>query len=541
MLVPGAKTTALTQAIGGLGGIGKTQVAVEYAHRYASSYEAVLWLQADSWETLTSACLQLATEVLGLPEQQEAEKQVEEVKRWLQKHRGWLLILDNVEKLQEILSAFLPSKHQGSVLITTRMRDVGTLARSEMLPLFSDDEGVLFLLRRAGLLAQRASLKDAIPADVLLARNLCTLMDRLPLALDQAGAYIAENGCSLQRYIDLYQQSRSKLLDRRRGTDHINVGDHPDSVLMTFWLSWEQLQERNALAGNALQFCAFLAPDQIPEQLVQVGIMMSEAENTQEELEMEEALGLLYRYSLVERTEQTLSLHRLVQEVTQDVLSEEERQQWMERAVLIVNAVFPSGEHGTWPLCEFLLPHARACTKWIEALKQKQPEGARLLSATGRYLYERAQYGEAKLLLKRALQIREKQLGADHPDTATSLNNLAFLYQSQGKYAEAEPLYVRALQIREEQLGADHPDTAGSLNNLAGLYYQQGRYEEAELLCQQAVQVALASLGMEHPQTQQLLMNHLTLLSHIHTNGDVEALIQLLAQGEQDDGEIVQG
>jgi len=141
----------------------------------------------------------------------------------------------------------------------------------------------------------------------------------------------------------------------------------------------------------------------------------------------------------------------------------------------------------------------------------------------------------------RALQICEKQLGADHPQTAGSLNNLADLYRSQGKYAEAEPLYVRALQIREEQLGADHPDTAGSLNNLAGLYYQQGRYEEAELLCQQAVQVALASLGMEHPQTQQLLMNHLTLLSHIHTNGDVEALIQLLAQGEQDDGEIVQG
>src|SRR5262249_39052252 len=127
-LVPGGRTTALTQAISGLGGIGKTRVAVEYAHRYSQYYEAILWLQADSWEILTASCLHLATEILGLPEQQEAQRQVEAVKRWLQTHHGWLLILDNVENPQQILPSFLPSKHQGSVLITTRMRHVGVLA-----------------------------------------------------------------------------------------------------------------------------------------------------------------------------------------------------------------------------------------------------------------------------------------------------------------------------------------------------------------------------------------------------------------------------
>src|SRR5262249_403052 len=131
------KATALTQAIGGLGGIGKTQVAVEYAYRYAHYYEAVLWLPADSWEILTAACLQLAVKELGLPEQQEAERQIEEVKRWLQNHRRWLLILDNVENPQEILSKFLPTNHHGSVLITTRMREVGPLAQSEHLPVLS--------------------------------------------------------------------------------------------------------------------------------------------------------------------------------------------------------------------------------------------------------------------------------------------------------------------------------------------------------------------------------------------------------------------
>ena len=501
-LVPGGTTTALTQAIGGLGGIGKTQVAVEYAHRYASFYEAVLWLPADSWETLTAACLHLATEVLGLPEQQEAEKQVEEVKRWLQKRRGWLLILDNVEKPQEILSAFVPSKHQGSVLITTRMREAGPQAQSEILPILSRYEGVLFLLRRARRIKQQASIREASRQDILLTKALYQLMDGLPLALDQAGAYMAENGCSLQRYIDLYQQFRPKLLDRRE-----EAADHPASVRKTFRLSWEQIVVHSALAGRALQFCAFLAPDQIPEQLVRAGIADAETEETRDALEMDEALGLLHRYSLVERAEQTLSLHRLVQEVMQEVLSEEERQQWMKQAVLVVNAVFPSGEHGTWPLCEFLLPHALICARWVPVLKQKNLEGARLLGVTGRYLYERAQYGEAEPFLQQALSISARQLGAEHPDTATSLNNLAGLYQSQGKYSEAEPLYVRALQIRERQLGAEHPQTARSLNNLAFLYESQGKYSEAEPLYVRALQISERQLGAEHPDTATSLNN----------------------------------
>ncbi len=213
-LVSGEKTTALPQAISGLGGIGKTQVAIEYAHRYGDQYEAVLWIQADSLEVATAACLQLATQVLGLPEQQEAEQQITQVKRWLQKHHDWLLIFDNVEDPQAILSTFVPSKHQGSVLITTRRRDAEALAQNEMLPLLAEDDAVLFLLRRARRIARKASATEANSDDTALAKDLCQLLDRLPLALDQAGAYIAENGGSLQRYIDRYRQFRPRLLAR---------------------------------------------------------------------------------------------------------------------------------------------------------------------------------------------------------------------------------------------------------------------------------------------------------------------------------------
>ncbi len=326
--------------------------------------------------------------------------------------------------------------------MTTRRRDVEALAQSEIIPVFSRYEGVLFLLRRIGKIKPKAHLRATTREAILFAKNLYTLLGGLPLALDQAGAYIAENGHSLQGYIDLYQQYRLQLLDRRgETTGHPEIRDHPDSVLVTFWLSWEQIQACNPLAGRVLQFCAFLAPDQIPEEFVWYGLTQVKDESQKNTFDMEGALGLLYRYSLIERTHQALSLHRLVQEVMQEILSEEERQQWMVRAVLVVNARFPSGEHDTWPLCEFLLPHALMCATWILVLRQKEAVGVRLLEVTGRYLYERGLYREAEPLLRWALFIQEQQLGVSHPHTMISLNNLALLYHVQGRYEEAEPLF----------------------------------------------------------------------------------------------------
>ncbi|HLG63831.1 MAG TPA: FxSxx-COOH system tetratricopeptide repeat protein [Ktedonosporobacter sp.] len=494
MLVPGAKVTALTQAISGLGGIGKTQVAVEYAHRYADAYKAVLWAQADSSELLTTEYLALAT-VLGLPEQQEAAKQVEAVKHWLQTHREWLLILDNVEEPRAILPTFLPSKHEGSVLITTRRRDVSALAHSEVLPVFGEAEGVLFLLRRAGRIAQEARITDAAASDYHRAKDLCELLGWLPLALDQAGAYIAENGVSFERYLELYRQSQQKLLDRR------GDADHPDSVFMTFWLSWDAIQQRNKLAGTILQFCAFLAPDQIPESLVQQAMAHTETTDPPEPIVIDEALGLLYRYSLIERANETLSLHRLIQDVIRALLSEEERQQWMERAVLEVNAIFPDGAYETWPQCEFLLPHALTCAEWVKGLRRAWWEGGRLCNNAGRYLCERGLYEAAESLLQQALSIAEQQLGPTHPNAAASLSNLAEFYKAQGKYEQAEPLLQRALSIRVQQLGSTHPETAISLNNLAGVYYARSKYEQAEPLYQRALSIAEQQLGPAHPQT----------------------------------------
>jgi transcriptional regulator with XRE-family HTH domain len=261
LLIPGS-TTALTQAISGLGGIGKTHTAVEYAYRFHREYEAVLWLQADSWETLVSACIQLADE-LALPEQKESDQVVAEVQRWLRKHRFWLLILDNVEHPQEILSKFVPTQHQGSVLMTTRVHDVEPLAQTQVLSTMSEQEGTLFLLRRTRAIAAQAGLEQAHEAQREDAQQIWQLMDGLPLALDQAGAYILETGCAVRAYQEQYSRRCAELL-QRRGKRFVG---HELSVAATFSLALERVEKINPMAADILRACSLLHGEAIAEEI----------------------------------------------------------------------------------------------------------------------------------------------------------------------------------------------------------------------------------------------------------------------------------
>ena len=269
-----------------------------------------------------------------------------------------------------------------------------------------------------------------------------------------------------------------------------------------------------------LRICAFLAPDSIPETIFiqgasHLGPHLAVLET--DETVLDEAREALLAYSLVKRdaTNQTLSVHRLVQAVLKDQMEEERKREWAERTVLGVSHTFPDVQHQTWPQCEQLLPHTFVCSELIEQYQLSSTEAAYLLNQTGFYLEERARYQEAEPLHKRALAICEQQLGAMHPSTAMSLNNLALLYQDQGKYAEAEPLYERALTIHEQQLGAMHPATAMSLNNLAELYRVQGKYTEAEPLFERAIHILEQTLGHDHPSTKIVQANYATLLEEM--------------------------
>ncbi len=523
------QTAALSQpqAINGLGGIGKTQLAIEYAYRYRQEYQMVLWAHADTTEALNASYIEIA-KVLQLP-QKDAQKQeviVQAVKAWLRTSQGCLMIFDNADELR-IIQAFLPNSFLGHLVFTTRAQAPGKLAQRFEVDTMGTETGALLLLRRAGLVAANASLDAALPSDLTLASAITKELGGLPLALDQAGAYIEETACGLAGYQRLYQTQRTELLRSRGGF----ADDHPESVATTWSLSFAQVEQLNPAAADLLRLCAFLAPDAIPEELLtegaqELGEMLAPV--AADAYLLNQAITALRAYSLLTRDPQaqTLTVHRLVQAVLRDSMPAEIQQQWMQRAVHAVEAAYPGSDFANWLTLERLLPHAFVCATWIEQAWIETFEAAHLLNNVGFYLKQRGRYVEAEPLYQRALTIFEQQLGLEHPNTATSLNNLAILYVDQGKYAEAEPLYQRALIIREQQLGPEHPNTAISLGDLASLYRSQGKYAEAEPLYQRALAIHEQQLGPEHPHTATSLNNLATLYVDQGKYAEAEPLYQ---------------
>ncbi len=464
------------QAISGLGGIGKTQIAIEYAYRYHQEYEAVLWARAESLESLISSYNAIAT-LLNLPEREASEQDItiQAVKKWLQTHRKWLLILDNADELM-LLPDFLPPDLGGHLLLTTRASAIGRLARRLEVETLLPKQGALFLLRRAGLLAPDATLEQASPQERDLALQICQELGGLPLALDQAGAYLEETGIDLISYWQIYQQCRSRLLQQRGGL----ASNHPQSVATTWSLSFQHVEEKNEAAADLLRLCAFLAPDAIPENIITKGasyLGLRLKSVVADPFLLSQAIEALRAYSLIRRDSRTksLSVHRLVQAVLLDSMEVNDQKLWKQRVVRAIDVSSPNVQDvAQWEACEQWLPHAQVCATWIEQEDMMLPEAAHLLNVAGYYLGDRARYKEAEPLYWYALSISERQLGPEHPNTALSLNNLALLYQHQGKYAETEPLYNRALTICEQQLGTEHPNTLAVRRNYNSLLQLMG-------------------------------------------------------------------
>jgi len=489
LLIPG-RARAVTQAISGPGGIGKTQTAAEYAYRYRQYYDTVLWLQAASWEDLALSCFQLANQ-LGLPEQQEMDEVVAKVQDWLRKHRDWLLILENVENPQEVLPKIVPTDHRGSVLVSTRIHDIELLAQTQELAPMSEEEAILFLLRRTKTIAANAGLEHIGNEQYHEARQICLLMDGLPLALDQAGAYILETGCSLARYLDLYRQSHKQCL-ARRGKYAI---DHAASVYATFALIFRRIRRTNIVAAELLYLLAFLSPDDIPEDLItQAAPHLGYATRLAlhfDPFALDTARSLLLSFSLLSRhpSEDAFHMHRLVQVVLKDWLVRRHLQ-YREFAVRVVNKVFPEKvEIQDWPTCRRYLPHALVCRDHVEQEWLVLFDAAELFQRAGLYCSIQALYRDAQRFFEQALRIVMEIFGQDSPRKAPLLHNLGVLAITDGRIDESQYFFEQALTLLE-----DYPHVPGFddarhrvLHNIAMVYYEQGKEEEAEQLLQQLI------------------------------------------------------
>jgi len=239
------KAAALT-AIHGLGGVGKTQLASEYAYRHAADYQLVWWIRSEEPATLSSDYALLA-EALDLPQKQEREQPVivAAVRGWLNHNSGWLVIFDNARHAQDVRE-YLPQNRAGHVLITSRDPNWGSVAKPFEVEVLSREDSVKFLLERTG------------QNDESAARKLAEELGDLPLALEQAGAYVETNGKPLAEYLSLFQKRRAELL--RRG----QPAGYPDTVATTWEISFREVEQQSPAAAGLLNLCAFLAPDDIP-------------------------------------------------------------------------------------------------------------------------------------------------------------------------------------------------------------------------------------------------------------------------------------
>ncbi len=483
-------------ALSGLPGVGKTQTAREYAHRHRGEYDKVLWVTADSEESLGLGFASLARE-LDLPEKDEKDQSVavDAAKHWLATNEGWLLILDNADDLV-MARPFVPSGGKGHTLLTTRASATGAIAGRVEVSKMGPEEGALFLLRRAKVISRDAELNAAPQAEREAAEKLCGEVGGLPLALDQAGAFVEENQIALEEYLDLYRAEGRKLRAERG-----ELAKEHDSVAVTFSLAFQKVAGESPAGADLMRLCAFLAPDAIPEEVITEGAsgLMGPDAGALGFLEAVKAAG---RYSLIERHggSKTLEVHRLVQDVVRDGMDEETRREWAERAVSAVSGVFPNAaDFETWLRCERLLAHARSVVGLIDEYGFESDAAAGHTVRTGFYLMERAQYDEAQQLYTRSLTICESLYGPESAEVAIRANNIGQILQAQGDLAGALEYTKRALAIDEKVYGPEHPRVAIRANNIGQILKAQGDLAGALEYTKRALAIGEKVHGPEHP------------------------------------------
>jgi tetratricopeptide (TPR) repeat protein/transcriptional regulator with XRE-family HTH domain len=465
-------------AVHGLGGVGKTQLVARYLSMRRADYpDGLFWLRADHETSLVGDLAGLAWR-LGLPEREEPdlERQIEAVLRWLREHERWLAVLDNVEPtVTDAMGRWLPSGLPGHVVLTSRT------------PMWSDRLrlGPLGLETATRFLLDRTGQYDGEAAGAV-----AEMVGLLPLALEQAAAYVELSGRDLASYGELLRTRLVELMREGRPEGY------PRPVATTWQLSFERIEEERPSATGLLRLCAFLAPSDIPISIVRAAageLPEGLREALSDDIELDRTIAALRRYSLVDRQGDELRVHRLVQTVVRESLAVAERRRWLAAAIRLLRAAHPGDAHNpaTWQLSARLLAHVQV----VEQLAPDEVEPAALawlLDRAGAYLCARADYARASHLVERGLAIRERTLGVEHPDTAESMSTLAVLRWNQGELAAARSGYERAMAVRERVLGPRHLLTADSINNLAVLLMDQGELAEARRLHERALDIRTA-------------------------------------------------
>lgn len=504
--------------IHGLGGTGKTQLALELAYRLRGiqPYCSVFWVPALDIATFENAYRAIAKQLLLRRADDENVNIRQLVKDALSQETSgpWLMIIDNADDLSLLygeanLFDYLPFNRKGSILVTTRNREVAVrldVLEEHKLRLGSmKDDEALSLLRRDLGKGQTSDLKST--------RKLLEFLENLPLAVRQASAYMRKTGLTTTKYLQYCQSGDSNLI-RLLNTDFEDRGRYKNSnnpVITTWLISFEHIIREHPLAEVYLRFFSLFSERNIPRSLLP----------DNDGLDTEEAIGALEAFALISKhTDSTFfDIHRLVRLAVQNWLRV--KGQW-DTTVLEVTQrlaeVYPFPEHATREVWTGYLPHVHTALNYRREFDNERTL-SELLFKTAESDQIVGQYHTAEQLHREAFQTRQRVLGQRHPDTLVSMDYLACVLCTQGKLKEAHELHDTAMVMTEAVLGHDHVQTLRTQNNLGITFQRLGLYRQAEKMHRDNVSRMEVILSDKHPST---LLGMKNLAYTLRKSGDYE-------------------
>ncbi|MFJ6843014.1 FxSxx-COOH system tetratricopeptide repeat protein [Streptomyces griseoluteus] len=516
---------AVIQALHGMGGIGKTQVALEYAHRFASQYDLVWWIDAELADQLPVRFTEFATRLGIAKPDAGTEANAHALVQYLRSRQRWLLILDNAEQPDQI-EPWLP-EGPGHVLITSRDPDWSGIAHRGNLDTFTRVESVTYLRTRSpGMTAEQAD-------------HLANELGDLPLALTQA-AGVLSSGMSLERYEQLLSANTARIMAEG------NARDYLVSLAATVEISVARLADEHAHAATALlRLAAFLGPEPIPLAWLEAARprLTTIPGDPDDPMWLRDALQRLGRLGLIRLDFDAFQVHRLTQAIIRAQTSADLAVATRRDTTTVLTSVDigdPESPAG-WPTWNVVTAHlgaphvSSAATEHPELrsallravyflLCSGQPRAAHDLGMALHEVwsaevgpYDRdvltcaqyvghanaslGQYVNARSIIEDTLARRRRDLGEDHPDTLQSANDLASTLRELGEYDTARRMLEDALERRVRVLGEDHPDTLTSAGNLAGAFYSLGKLTEARRTEEDVLARRARVLGEDHPDT----------------------------------------
>jgi tetratricopeptide (TPR) repeat protein len=491
-------------ALYGLGGVGKTQLALEYAYTQKDNYERIYWISAVNEATLFSGFQEIAKRTRCISDYSILKplEVAERVLHWLNEQKSWLLVLDNLDDIN-VVNGYLPDRSpRKHTLITTRLSHCHQIPAEglqvEVLDV-TDATNLLFLRSHVGTVETPDGKAEAI--------EIVKELGFLPLAIEQAAAYIREASKNVFKFLPNYRNSR--MTHHARASKGIQ-SCYVESVATTWRMSFQRIEENNTDASKLLRLLAFLNPDGILVDFLDRGNEGLNAELREiitNEDRFYEALCELERFSMIERHDectnaQHIVIHRLVQSVIKDEMSPEDFSTMAEAVIGLCDCAFPRQDD--WSN-EMLLQRRRYQEQIVTPLSSiqqiKSSRLGRLLRRVGEFLTEDGKYQQAGKLLETAIVILGATRGSEHLDTLRAIFSLGLLYHDQGRWEDAANLEGKVLEARRRLHGEEHPDTLSAMANMAVTYCDQGRWGEAAKLQEKLLEIQGRLLGEEHPKT----------------------------------------